>query len=85
MDAWQRTEKAEGIRFIADTFGEFTEAMGMSVDHRGESLGTRSWRHSMLVHNKNIATMFIEADAPGDPFAQYERRSFRGDTLPARA
>jgi glutathione-dependent peroxiredoxin len=68
MDAWQRAEKAEGIRFIADSFGEFTQAMGMSVDHRDESLGTRSWRYSMLVDNGNITAMFIEADAPGDPF-----------------
>jgi peroxiredoxin/glutaredoxin len=68
MEAWQRAEKAEGVRFIADTFGEFTEAMGMSVDHRDESLGTRSWRYSMLVDNGIIETIFIEADVPGDPF-----------------
>lgn len=68
MDAWQRAEKAEGIRFIADPFGEFTESMGMLADHRGESLGNRSWRYSMLVENGMIEAMFIEADGPGDPF-----------------
>jgi len=68
MGAWQHAEKAEGIRFIADPFGEFTQAMGMSVDHRDASLGTRSWRYSMLVDNGKIETMFIEADRPGDPF-----------------
>ena len=68
MGAWQHAEKAEGIRFIADPFGEFTEAMGMSVDHRDASLGTRSWRYSMLVDNGKIEVMFIEADLPGDPF-----------------
>ncbi|HTE41578.1 MAG TPA: glutaredoxin domain-containing protein, partial [Steroidobacteraceae bacterium] len=49
-------------------FGEFTEAMGMSVDHRDASLGTRSWRYSMLVNDGKIEKMFIEPDVPGDPF-----------------
>ncbi len=68
MEAWQRSEKAEGVRFIADPFGEFTEAMGMAVDHRGASLGTRSWRYSMLVDDGKIEKMFIEPDKAGDPF-----------------
>jgi peroxiredoxin/glutaredoxin len=68
MDAWQRSEKAQGIRFIADPFGEFTQAMGMSVDHRDASLGIRSWRYSMLADDGRIEVMFIEPDVPGDPF-----------------
>jgi glutathione-dependent peroxiredoxin len=68
MDAWQRSEKAESLRFVADPYGEFTQAMGMSIDHRDASLGIRSWRYSMLVDNGKIETMFIEADVPGDPF-----------------
>jgi len=68
MEAWQRSEKAEGVRFVADPYGEFTHAMGMSIDHRDASLGTRSWRYSMLVDDGKIETMFIEPDVPGDPF-----------------
>jgi glutaredoxin-like protein len=68
MDAWQRSEKAEGIRFVADPFGEFTCAMGMSIDHRSAYLGTRSWRYSMLVDDGRIVKMFIEPDKEGDPF-----------------
>jgi peroxiredoxin/glutaredoxin len=68
MEAWQRSEKADGIRFVADPYADFTQAMGMSVDHRDASLGTRSWRYSMLVENGTIAKMFIEPDVPGDPF-----------------
>jgi glutaredoxin len=68
MEAWQRSEKAEGVRFIADPYAEFTEAMGMAVDHRDASLGTRSWRYSMLVNGGRIEKMFIEPDEPGDPF-----------------
>lgn len=68
MEAWQRSEKAQGIHFVADPFAEFTEAMGMAVDHRDASLGTRSWRYSMLVNDGRIEKMFIEPDQPGDPF-----------------
>jgi peroxiredoxin/glutaredoxin len=68
MDAWQRSEKAEGLRFVADPYAEFTQAMGMSIDQRDASLGTRSWRYSMLVDDGMIETMFIEPDVPGDPF-----------------
>ena len=68
MEAWQRSEKAQGVRFIADPYGEFTQAMGMAIDHRDASLGTRSWRYSMLVDDGKIEVMFIEPDVPGDPF-----------------
>jgi glutathione-dependent peroxiredoxin len=68
MEAWQRSEKADTLRFVADPLGEFTRAMGMSVDHREASLGDRSWRYSMLVEDEVITKMFIEADVPGDPF-----------------
>ncbi|MDB6082352.1 MAG: glutathione peroxidase [Gammaproteobacteria bacterium] len=68
MEAWQRSEKAQGIRFVADPYGEFTDAMGMTVDHSDASLGRRSWRYSMLVDHGKIEVMFIEADLPGDPF-----------------
>jgi glutathione-dependent peroxiredoxin len=68
MDAWQRSEKAQGVRFVADSRGEFTTAMGMAVDHQAAGLGTRSWRYSMLVNDCTIEKMFIEPDKPGDPF-----------------
>jgi glutaredoxin-like protein len=68
MEAWQRSEKAQGIRFIADPFAEFTQAMDMAVDHRDASLGVRSWRYSMLVNDGKIEVMFIEPDVAGDPF-----------------
>jgi glutathione-dependent peroxiredoxin len=68
MDAWQRSEKAEGIHFVADPFAEFSREMGMTVDNRESALGTRSWRYSMLVDDGRIRKMFIEPDQPGDPF-----------------
>jgi glutathione-dependent peroxiredoxin len=68
MEAWQQSEKAQGIHFVADPFAEFTQEMGMSVDNRDAFLGTRSWRYSMLVDDGKIEKMFIEPDVPGDPF-----------------
>ena len=68
MEAWQQSEKAQGVHFVADPFGEFTQQMGMAVDHRDALLGTRSWRYSMLVGDGKIEKMFIEPDVPGDPF-----------------
>jgi len=68
MEAWQRSEKAKGVHFVADPFAEFTKAMGMAVDNRDALLGTRSWRYSMLVNDGKIEKMFIEPDVPGDPF-----------------
>ena len=68
MEAWQRSEKAQGIHFVADPFAKFTQAMGMAVDHQDNALGTRSWRYSMLVDDGRIEKMFIEPDVPGDPF-----------------
>jgi len=68
MEAWQRSEKAEGIHFVADPYAEFTDGMGMTIEHRDVPLGTRSWRYSMLVNDGTIEKMFIEPDKPGDPF-----------------
>jgi peroxiredoxin/glutaredoxin len=68
MKAWQQSEKAQGIRFVADPFGQLTEAMGMTVDHRESLLGTRSWRYSMLVEDGTIRKMFIEPEEGDDPF-----------------
>jgi len=68
MEAWQRSEKAQGVHFVADPFGEFTKEMGMSIDHRDAGLGVRSWRYSMFVNDGVIEKMFIEPDVPGDPF-----------------
>jgi len=68
MEAWQESEKAQGVHFVADPFAEFTRAMGMDVDKGDTLLGTRSWRYSMLAEDGTIRKMFVEPDVPGDPF-----------------
>lgn len=68
MNEWQKTQNAARVTFIPDGNGEFTEKMGMLVDKSAIGFGKRSWRYSMHVKNGVIQKMFIEAEAPGDPF-----------------
>jgi len=84
MEAWQQSEKAQGIHFIADPYGEFTRAMGMSIEHRDAFLGTRSWRYSMIVNDGKIEKMFIEPDVPGDPFEVSDAQTMLNHLQPNR-
>jgi glutaredoxin-like protein len=68
MNAWQRDQKADRIRFLPDGNGEFTQKMGMLVDKSDLGFGMRSWRYSMLVRDEVIEKMFIEPQQAGDPF-----------------
>jgi len=68
MDAWQKDQKAPNVRFIPDGNGEFTAAMGMTVDDSFIGFNKRSWRYSMIVKNGIISKMFIEPEKEGDPF-----------------
>lgn len=68
METWQEAQNAEGIYFLPDGNGEFSEGMGLLVDKSDIGLGKRSWRYSMLVKNGLIEKMFIEPEESGDPF-----------------
>jgi glutaredoxin-like protein len=68
MNEWQAAQKADEIRFIPDGNGIFTHGMGMLVDKQELGFGKRSWRYSMLVKDGTIDKMFIEPEAPGDPY-----------------
>jgi len=68
MEAWQKDQRADKIRFIPDGNGEFTEKMGMLVGKNDLGFGKRSWRYSMLVRDGVVEKMFIEPQKPGDPF-----------------
>src|SRR5664279_5770729 len=68
METWQEEQHAEGIYFLPDGNGEFTEGMGLLVDKSTIGLGKRSCRYSMLVKDGLIEKMFIEPEEPGDPF-----------------
>jgi peroxiredoxin/glutaredoxin len=68
MNEWAKDQHADKIRFLPDGNGEFTQGMGLLVDKRALGFGPRSWRYSMLVNDGVIEKMFVEPDAPGDPF-----------------
>ncbi len=68
MNQWAKDEKADQVTLIPDGNAAFTEAMGLAVDKSKVGLGKRSRRYSMLVKNKIIEKMFIEAEKEGDPF-----------------
>jgi glutaredoxin-like protein len=68
MDAWKEDQEAENVTLIPDGNGDFSAGMGMLVDKTDLGFGQRSWRYSMLVKDGVIDKMFIEPDAPGDPF-----------------
>ena len=68
MSEWAANQHADGITFLPDGNGEFSEKMGMLVDKRNLGFAKRSWRYSMLVDDGVITKMFIEAEKDGDPF-----------------
>ena len=68
MNEWKETQKADGITFIPDGNGAFTDGMGLLVNKEDLGFGKRSWRYSMLVRDGIIEKMFIEPEQPGDPF-----------------
>ncbi len=68
MNEWQRSQKADRLRFLPDGNGEFSEKMGLLVGKEDLGFGKRSWRYSMLVRDGVIEKMFIEPEEPGDPY-----------------
>ena len=64
MNEWKETQHADGITFIPDGNGAFTDAMGLLVDKEKLGFGKRSWRYSMLVRDGIIEKMFIEPEQP---------------------
>ncbi len=82
MEAWQASQGADQLTFLADGNGEFTEGMGMLVDKSVVGFGKRSWRYSMLVRDGVIEKQFIEPDKPGDPFEVSDADTMLGYIAP---
>lgn len=66
MSAWSADQHCPDIRFVPDTRGAFTRALGMMVDV--PHLGERSRRYALLVRHGVIEKAFVEPDEPGDPY-----------------
>ena len=72
MNAWFRDQGIENVKPIADGSGEFTYAMGMSVNKANLGFGFRSWRYAMIVNDGVIEQLFEEpgkvGNCPVDPY-----------------
>jgi len=60
MDAWAKSQNADGIVMLADGNGEFTKAVGLEMDGSGFGLGTRSQRYAMLVEDGTVKKLAVE-------------------------
>lgn len=61
MGAWGRDQKTQGkVRMMADGSGEFTRALGLTLDLTAAGLGERSQRYSMLVKNGVVKSLNVD-------------------------
>jgi peroxiredoxin len=65
LTAWAEASGAEDkVLFLADGNGEFTKAIGMELDASGFGMGLRSKRFAMLVEDRVVNAIHLEAQ-PG--------------------
>jgi peroxiredoxin len=61
MGAWGDASKAKGkVRMLADGNGDFTKAMGLTLDASGFGMGARSQRYAMVVKDGKIEHLLVE-------------------------
>lgn len=74
MHQWAKALKIEKVRMLPDGNGDFARLMGMLVDRRGQGMGYRSWRYSLLVEDCKVIAAFVEPGLrdmpPGVPVAE---------------
>ena len=72
MNAWFKDQGITNVKPIPDGSGEFTYAMGMSVNKANLGFGFRSWRYAMVVNDGEIEMLFEEpgkvGNCPVDPY-----------------
>ena len=66
MDNWFGSQSIKNVKPIPDGSGEFTFAMGMSVNKANLGFGFRSWRYAMVVNNSRIEHIFEEEGKIGN-------------------
>ena len=61
MGAWGKEQKTDGkVMMLADGSGDFTKAMGLSMDLTKNGMGVRSQRYAMIVKDGVIKDLFVE-------------------------
>lgn len=64
MDAWGKDKNAEDLLMVGDGNGDFTQAMGLTLDGSGFGLGMRSQRYALIAEDGVITTLNVE-QGPG--------------------
>ncbi len=64
MSAWNKSDGSEDITMLADGNGDFSEAIGLTMDASKFGMGKRSQRYSMVVNDGVIEQLNVEA--PGE-------------------
>lgn len=61
MEAWGKSSSAGGkVRMLADGNGDFTRAVGLSLDASGFGMGQRSQRYAMILRDGKVEKMLVE-------------------------
>ncbi len=61
MDAWGKAQgTGDKVKMIADGNGDFAKALGLELDLRGNGLGMRSQRFSMIVNDGKVTSLNID-------------------------
>ena len=61
MGAWAKDQGTDKkVMMLADGNGEFTQAMGLTMDASRVGLGTRSQRYAMIVQDGVIRELLVE-------------------------
>jgi peroxiredoxin len=60
MRAWSRANHADAIEMISDGNGDWTRALGLTLDLTGIGLGIRSQRYAALVDDGVVQRLWIE-------------------------
>jgi peroxiredoxin len=62
MDAWGKAQNTgEKILMLADGNGDFSKAVGLTMDGTGYGMGLRASRYAMLVDDGTVKVLNIEA------------------------
>jgi peroxiredoxin len=61
MSAWARSADATGtITMLADGNGDFTRALGLTMDAKGAAMGERGQRFALIAKDGKVTDLFIE-------------------------
>jgi peroxiredoxin len=62
MDAWGKDQKVgDQVMMLADGNGDFSKAVGLTMDATGYGMGLRASRYAMVVKNGVVKNLNIEA------------------------